>query len=1162
MQRLFLVLAAYSLVFFACNKKSSSDESVSEEKTTSESGFELLKPDQTGIVFSNMLNETEEENIFTYEYLYNGSGAAIGDINNDGLPDVYLTSNQGISKLFLNKGNFSFEDISEKAGVAAKPWCTGVQMVDVNNDGWLDIYVNKSSPFKKEEERANLLFINNRNLTFTEKGAEYGIDDRGLTICAAFFDMDNDGWLDLYTGNHPTNFNAEIRTGDAWQKTADYALNRLYRNQGNGKFKDITLEARMPNSTHTLSIVPFDVNEDGRMDLFVGNDYYWPDFIYVNNGNGTFSEQREKYLRSMTHSTMGVDIADFNNDGFFDIMALDMLPEDNYRRKLLQGPGNYDKFLIILGKKYGHQVMKNFLQRSNGDGTFSDVANMMGVEATDWSWSVLMADFDNDGYRDLHITNGYFRDYTNQDFMNYQAGVTRMGQDKVNYAGLIDKLPSTRIPNYTYRSVEGKRFEDVSASWGLNQPAISNGASYGDLDGDGDLDLIVCNLGEPVSVYKNLQQEKKKKNSLRLSLEGTRSNRMGLGAKVTVYAGNLVLHDRFNIYRGYQSSVEPVLHFGLGDQKADSVFIQWPSGAIQKLLKPELNKVLKVKEENNAKLPPKPAYRKMFERSESSFIPMFVHNEIEWIDFKVNFLIPQKQTIHGPGMAVSDVNGDGLDDVLISGAIGCRTLLYLQQSSGGFTQASSQPWNKQDDIEVLGALFFDADGDKDMDLYLVSGSQQHLDSNDSRYQDRLFLNDGKGNFSLKAEALPEMKSSGASVVAADIDSDGDLDLFVGGRVAVGQYPLSPRSYLLLNEGGRFRDVSAEWSADLLQPGMVSSALFTDVNNDRKPDLMLAGELMPLRIFINDGKKFSDQSANWGLLNTEGFWNSISAADLDSDGDVDYILGNKGLNSQIRATQARPFTIYMNDFDGNGVQDPVCTYFIGGKESLLHPKQELTMQMRAYVSKNFKEFEKYARADVPSVLGREAMSKARVWKAVQLASVALINEGGRFSVQTLPDAAQEAPVFGTVIEDFNQDGHPDVAMVGNSYAPMVEHGWDYSFNGLILFGDGKGKFTPASALQTGFQAPWDARSLASVQSNKGTFLLIGNNNKPMQVYKWLNPEKFVSVPANAAYALYRKNGREVKREIYWGQGYLSQSSRSIPAADLEGIYDQKGQRLKL
>lgn len=1162
MNRILTFLTIFGLTFFSCKKKSSQDESEQSDQTGVEAGFELLKPDQTGIDFSNMLTETPEENIFTYEYLYNGSGAAIGDINNDGLPDVYLTSNQGISKLFLNKGNFKFEDISEKAGVAAKPWCTGVQMVDINNDGWLDIYVNKSSPFKKEEERANLLFINNRNLTFSEKAAEYGINDQGLTICAAFFDMDNDGWLDLYTGNHPTNFNAEIRTGDAWQKTADYALNRLYRNQGNGTFKDITLQAGMPNSTHTLSIVPFDVNEDGKMDLFVGNDYYWPDFIYVNKGNGTFSEEREKYLRSMTHSTMGVDIADFNNDGFFDIMALDMLPEDNYRRKLLQGPGNYDKFLIILGKKYGHQVMKNFLQRNNGDGSFSDVANMMGVEATDWSWSVLMADFDNDGYRDLHITNGYFRDYTNQDFMNYQAGVTRMGQDKVNYAGLIDKLPSTRIPNYAYRSVEGKRFEDVSAAWGVNQPAISNGASYGDLDGDGDLDLIVCNLGEPVSVYKNLQQEKKKKNFLRIQLQGKQSNRMGLGAKVSVYAGDLTLHERFNIYRGYQSSMEPVVHFGLGERKADSVFITWPSGAVQKLIRPEMNKILTISEENNAKLPPKPVYRKMFERSESSFTPLFVHNEIEWIDFKVNFLIPQKQTIQGPGTAVADVNGDGLDDVLMTGAIGSKTMLYHQKASGSFVPASTQPWNKQEDIEVTGTLFFDADGDGDQDVYLVSGSQQHPDTNDIRYQDRLFINDGKGNFNLKSDALPNMRSSGAPVIAADVDGDKDLDLFIGGRVSVGQYPLSPRSYLLLNEGGKFTDATAGWSTELQRPGMVSTALFTDVNGDGKPDLMIAGELMPIRLFVNEGKKFSEQSAAYGLSNTEGFWNSISAGDFDGDGDMDYILGNKGLNSQIRATQARPFTIYMNDFDGNGVQDPVCTYYIGGKESVLHPKQELTMQMRAYVSKNFKEFEKYARADVPSILGREQMSKARTWKAVQLASVILINDGSKFSLKILPDAAQEAPVFGTVVEDFNLDGNLDVAMVGNSYAPMVEHGWDYSFNGLILLGDGKGNFSPKSALETGFQAPWDARSLSMVYTAKGPLLLIGNNNKASQVYKWLNPGTVVKIPSNAAYALYTKNGKKVKRELYYGQGYLSQNSRFIPSKDLEGVYDFKGKKIDL
>ncbi|MGZ3949226.1 MAG: VCBS repeat-containing protein, partial [Flavisolibacter sp.] len=854
--------------------------------------FTLLSPKQTGISFSNEIKEDEAQNVLAYEYFYNGGGVAVGDINNDGLDDIFFTANLKSNTLYLNEGNFHFKDITKSAKVAGRhDWKTGCTMVDINGDGWLDIYVCYSGK-GTAESRTNELYINNHDNTFTESAKEYGLDDKGCSTQAIFFDYDRDGDLDCYVVNH--NIKAYKNVGLHYLKK-DYdslAADRLYRND-NGHFIDVSKSAGISGNpiSFGLGVAVSDINNDGWPDIYVSNDYTEQDYLYINNKNGTFS-QREMYaFGHMSQFSMGNDIADINNDGLVDIVTLDMLPEDNRRQKLLQGQENYELYQYMIENGFHYQYMRNMLQLNNGNGTFSEIGQLAGISNTDWSWAPLVADFDNDGYKDLFITNGYMRDYTNKDFLKFWGDYLvkqAVNHDSINYFDIVKMMPSTNVANYAFKNNGDLTYKNVSEDWGLKLFSLSNGAAYTDLDNDGDLDLIVNNINEPAFIFRN---ESEGKNYLAVQLKGSDKNLNGLGAKLFCYTGGKMQFLEQMPTRGYQSSVSDRLHFGLGDSKEiDSIRVVWPNGNFQVLQKIQANQLITV-DQNNSKSPVPltslPA-KKMFAYQKP--LINYSHLQLEYNDFKRQPLMPVMLSQCSPKMAKADVNGDGLEDIFIGSSQGQSGQLFLQTKDGFIP--SQQPCFSSDSNSVTTSiLFFDADNDGDLDLYCASGGYNDFVEGDERLQDRLFINDGKGNFELAKGNLPPMLVSKSVVCAADFDGDGDLDLFVGGRVVPGMYPQTPESYLLQNDGtGKFTNITASRAPNLRYVGMVTDAKWFDYNKDGKPDLFVVGEWMSPTIFGNSGTQLIPAAEDSVFNKNNGWWNTIEIADLDNDGDSDIVIG--------------------------------------------------------------------------------------------------------------------------------------------------------------------------------------------------------------------------------------------------------------------------------
>lgn len=1107
------------LVTFGCGQ----DEKTPEVKTETQSStpakvpsnalFEFIEPAASGVNFTNNINENHQMNIITNSYIYNGGGVAILDVNNDGLQDIYFTSSQESNKLYLNKGNFKFEDVTDAYGVGAKiGFKTGVTVVDVNADGWQDLYVCRSGIDVSQQglaNRRNLLFINNNGQKFTEEAQKYGIADASASNQGNFFDYDLDGDLDLFVMNHPIEF-AMVNKISAQQNTDGtftrltaprdtYESDKLFKNNGNGTF---TLQANsgISNRAFGLSCTVSDFNDDGYPDIFVGNDYIEPDLLYINNKNGTFTDKAADYFRHTSNHTMGVDIADFNNDGRIDVAALDMIPEDKLRQKTLMSTMMTKRYDALVKYHYGHQIMRNTLQLNNGNGSFSEIGTLAGMSDTDWSWACLFADFDNDAYKDLYITNGYRRDVTDLDYLSYtvdsinqNGGITTAKFPDFN--DYLKLIPSTKLPNYMYKNTGGIGFEKVSNDWGVAQKSYSNGAAYADLDNDGDLDLVVNNIHIPAFVYRNKAADNGGKNYLQIKLKGSAKNPNGTGASVTIHQGQSIQYQELTPTRGFFSSVEHLLHFGLNNQaNIDKIEVNWSNGKIQVLENIKGNQRLEIDYKNakNGKLAKAKAGNKYFKKSNLAGVN-FKHQENNFSDFDREGLIPHKLSNLGPSLAVGDVNGDGLEDFYVGGGTGTNAALFLQKKNASFQQKSVETWVADARFEDIGATFFDADGDNDLDLYVVSGGNAES-PNSENFQDRLYLNDGSGNFQKGENLLPRLVASGSCVAAHDFDGDGDMDLVVGGRTMPGRYPTSPRSFLLQNDGGKFSDVTAQKAPELQDIGMVSDVIWANVDGAAGDELLVVGEWMPLTVFKVENGQFTKQE----IANSTGWWNCLQAADFDGDGDLDLVVGNEGLNNRFHATTAEPLQLYAKDFDSNGAIDPVLVEYYEGKPYPVPSRNSLIKQL-PILKKKFVRHKVYSTATIDQVFSPSELESATHFKAETLATSYFENTGnGNFKRKDLPEMAQISPTNECILKDFNGDNTIDILLAGNSNSPDVETGRYDAGNGLLLLGDGKGNFMPIEGMESGFWASKEVRHLAELTlANGKKMVLVANNSDVLE-----------------------------------------------------------------
>ncbi len=1069
--------------------------------------FSDLSSGKTGINFRNLLVEDESLNVAHYIYFYNGAGVAIGDINNDGLQDVFFTGNMVKNRLFLNKGNFDFEDITTRSGVAEKQgWCTGTSMVDINQDGLLDIYICRSAD-DNPEKRKNLLFINNGDLTFTEQAEKYGLADNGYSTQASFFDYDKDGDLDCFVLNHSVSrYSTGVTENPGMRniKHPDYA-SRLYRND-NGHFNDVSEQAGIISNVLSfgLGIALSDFNNDGWSDIYISNDFKESDYLYINNKNGTFSDSFARCMDVASLNSMGSDAADYDNDGLTDLITLDMLSEDNYLQKTHAGPDNFDKTNFLISKGFQPQYMRNMLQKNNGDGTFSEVGQIAGVSNTDWSWAALFCDFDGDTNKDLFISNGFVKDFSDLDFINFSSNKLvkkNKGEPVGSFKEIVAKMPTVKLPNYLFRNSGDGLFDNKTEEWGLGKPIISSGAAYADLDNDGDMDLIVNNTNDHASVYENNSLAITKNNFVRVKLEGTGQNRNGIGAKIKVFSnGDMYYQEQFPV-RGYQSSVDPVLNFGMG-QKAviDSLVVIWPNDQMQTLKNVKTNQTisLNIKDAVTTWIYDSMASASKYFTVRPAF--GFTHEENQFNDFTVQTLLLNYLSRQGPCMVKADVNKDGREDIFIGGAKGQPSGLFLQTSNGQFKKKPQPAFAKDSASEVVSAEFFDADKDGDMDLYLGCGGYEFA-MNDPALQDQLFINDGAGNFSRKQSALPQMLSSTGCVRSGDADGDGDVDLFVGGRLAPGKYPVSPESYLLLNDGkGTFTDGTATWAPALKNAGMVTDAVWMDINNDSKYDLIVVGEWMPVKVLINRDKVLKDESGSYIKFASNGWWNKIFADDFDGDGDQDLVIGNIGLNTQFHSNEKEPLQLYYKDFDGNGSLDPVFCYYINGVSYPANSRDDLSEQL-PMVKKQFLEYHQYAGATIKEVFTPEQLKDAKILNVTEQSTLYLQNDGEKgFTKRALPSAAQFAPVYSIISLDANRDGKKDLLLAGNNSWTRIKYGRYSANHGTLLIGDSKGNFSYVPQVNSGLNLRGNVRSMLDIKTADGVDVFFGMNDGPVLRYR--------------------------------------------------------------
>jgi hypothetical protein len=1043
-----------------------------------------------------------------WDYVYNGAGVAVGDINNDGLSDIVFSGNQVADQLYLNQGNFKFKNISTGLKFEGKHgWSSGVTMADVNGDGWLDIYICKFEPSKDKSLRKNLLFINNHDLTFTERADEFGLGDTGFSVQASFFDMDNDGDLDCYVVNQPPSNNEDKKQDRLNPGPCGEYTDRLYRNDGNNKFTDVTLKAGIENCAYGLGMVVADINNDGWMDIYISNDYFISDYCYINQKDGTFKDFNKAYFKHQALYSMGVDVADFNNDGFSDVFTADMSAADHYRNKSNMPSMNTQRFADILAAGNNYQFMFNSLQVNNGNGTFSEIAQLAGVAQTDWSWSALWVDIDNDTRKDLFVTNGIKRDIRFVDGLNKVSELLATG--KIKLSDILSSAPSQKLKNYAFHNTGDYHFKNTADEWGFGAESFSSGMSYADLDNDGDLDLIVNNVDDAPFIFKN----NSKQNYLRLKAHGLGANTFGYGAKATIYmehpdklgteGGKEKQTVELSPTRGFLSSSEPILHFGLAQiTKIDSLIVSWGGGKTAKYTNIKANQVLDVFEKD-ARNPNISEILKISEIFKPQTLNteggVFKHKESEYNDFKKEILLPNKMSQMGPALTVGDVNNDGLQDFFIGGAAGQGSHLYVQQANGAFKQQDNLTFDIDKGGEDVKAIFFDANGDGKQDLYVASGSNE-FDANSPDLQDRLYIN--QGNFFIQdVEALPKMPISTGAVCASDFDGDGDLDLFVGGMMQQQKYPYPTRSYLLQNNKGKFTDVTFQNAPDLANIGMVREAIWTDYDNDGDKDLMLVGEWMTIEIFENNKGKLTKANIK-GLEKTRGMWHTVIENDFDGDGDMDYMVGNLGLNNKFKKDASKKFHIYSTDFDGNGTNDIVLSKE-DSKGNLLPVRgRECSSQQMPFVAQKFPTFDNFAKAKLPEIYTPEKLNAALHYEMNEMGSIYIENKGkGNFEYKLLPTAAQISVISSFEMGDFDKDGKMDVLAVGNKYEAEVETARYDASIGVFLKGDGKGNFEAISPLKTGFSVDGNARIISKIKIKGQNAVIISVNGGEIKMFTY-------------------------------------------------------------
>ncbi|MEO5976088.1 MAG: VCBS repeat-containing protein [Chryseolinea sp.] len=1137
--------------------------------------MELIPSSHSGVTFRNEITESDSLNVLTYEYIYNGGGVGVADFNNDGMSDLFFTGNMVSSRLYLNRGDFHFDDITDQSKVLTSRWCTGVSIVDIDQDGWMDIYVSTASP-DIGKSTPNLLF-RNKGLdvkgipVFEEIAAKVGLDDLSYSTQAAFLDYDRDGDLDMYLlTNALENYTRNSPIGQHTNGTGK-SVDKLFRNEGmiDGlpRFTDVSAAAGILTEGWGLGIVVNDINVDGYPDIYVANDFLSNDHMYINNGDGTFTNNIAAAMKHQEYNGMGTDIGDINNDGLQDILVVDMMPEDNLRQKTMFAATGYDKFQKNVQMHYQPQYVRNVLQLNNGNGTYSDIGYMAGVYATDWSWSALFGDMDNDGLQDIIITNGYRKDVTDLDFVAYSRESSLFGTDEIRAKKArkaIEEIDGVKKPDLIFKNGGALRFENVSKQWGIEQEAYGNGAAYVDLDNDGDLDLVVNNINDEAFIYRNRLREEGNEDSnfLRVKLQGSSGNINGIGTRIEIYHDSARQIREYETQRGYESTVEPFLHFGLGSRTSiDSMIVTWPNGSYQHFENVRLNQVITIEQRDarqqsnhSASIP-----SVIFDRVRGHQALPLKHHDDDYIDFKRTPTLPRKYSQDGPALAAGDINGDGLDDVIVCGSANQPASIFLQQADGSFKRDSLSNKAQED----AGILLFDADGDADLDLYCVSGSTE-FGSQEGMYQDRFYRND-RGSLRLDTTALPVENVSGSVVTAADYDKDGDLDLFVGGRIVPGRYPESPESFILQNNGkGAFRNVTAAVAPALVRAGMITGALWTDFDNDGWIDMAVVGEWMPVTFLHNDhGTKFKKI-----FEGAPGWWNSITGADFDQDGDIDYVCGNLGWNSVFKASEDQPVSIYAKDFDNSGSFDPLISRYINGKEYFTHPRETLTDQIVGF-KRRLLRYSFYGNSTRNDLLPEAELKDAIIYHATTFASSYIENLGqGKFQIRSLPVEAQITSMNGLQVADVNLDGNLDIVAVGNSYSMDPLAGYMDAGIGIVLLGNGAGSFKSLNVTHSGFFVNTDAKAMMELKGadNSALWMIASNRDSLVTFRQKVTPGVWVETEAeDVRYEFEWDSGKKSIGELYYGSGYLSQSTRKVYVpAGVRAVYlrNVRGERRRV